>query len=79
MAKELERAGITTTIISTLVPLAERVGPNRIVGGKAIPHPVGNPTLPPEEERTFRRRLVQKALESLQTETEGQLVLRATD
>lgn len=30
-------------------------------------HPVGDPKQPPEREKAFRRRLMEKALEALQT------------
>jgi betaine reductase len=43
------------------------VGANRIVEGKAIPHPVGDPSRTPEEERKFRKLVVQKAMEVLKT------------
>jgi glycine reductase complex component B subunit gamma len=76
MAKEFERRGIPTVFISTIVPLAESIGPNRIIPGKAIPHPLGDPTLSRTEEKEFRRRLVQRALAALETEIEGQTVFR---
>jgi glycine reductase len=76
MAKEFERLGIPTAFVSTIVPLAESIGPNRIVPGKAIPHPLGDPTLSPEAERAFRRGIVQKALHALQTEVSKQTVFR---
>jgi len=76
MAKEFERRGIPTAIISTIVPLAESIGPNRIIPGKAITHPLGDPTLSPAEERALRRGLVRRALDALQTEISGQTVFR---
>ncbi len=79
MAKELDRAGIPTVLISTLVPLVESVGTNRVVTGKAIPHPLGDPSLPREHEKELRRRIVQRALDALQTETKEQIVLRPED
>jgi len=58
----------------TVVPISLTVGANRIVPAGAIPHPLGNPELPPAEEKALRRRLVEKALKALQTEVEGQTV-----
>lgn len=58
----------------TIVPISMTVGANRIVPTVAIPHPLGNPELPPAEERALRRRLVEKALEALTTEVDGQTV-----
>jgi glycine reductase len=49
-------------------PLAQSIGANRIVRGKAVPHPFGDPSRTPNEEREFRKSLVEKALEALQVE-----------
>ena len=76
MAKEFERQGIPTVFISTIVPLAESIGPNRIIPGKAIPHPLGDPALSRVEEKEFRRSMVRRALAALETEIEGQTVFR---
>ncbi len=76
MAKEFERRGIPTAIISTIVPLAESIGPNRIIPGKAITHPLGDPTLSRADERALRRGLVRRALDALQTDIPGQTVFR---
>lgn len=58
----------------TVVPISLTVGANRIVPTIAIPHPLGNPTLPLAEEKKIRRHLVEKALKALQTEVEDQTV-----
>ena len=76
MAKEFERMGIPTVIISTIVPLAESIGANRIIPGKAIPHPLGDPTLSRREEKEFRRSIVRRALAALETEIDKQTVFR---
>lgn len=68
MVKELERAGITTVLITSLTNLAAQVGAHRLVKGIAITNPVGNPDLPGEEEYRLRLRVLEKALESLQSE-----------
>ena len=65
MVKEIERAGIPVVHVCTVVPISQTVGANRIVPAVAIPHPLGNPELPPAEE---------KALRALQTDVEGQTV-----
>ena len=74
MVKEIERAGIPVVHMCTVVPISLTVGANRIVPTVAIPHPLGNPTLAPDEEKQLRRRLVRRALVALQTEVEGQVV-----
>ena len=61
--------------ISALDALAKSIGSNRIVRGKAITNVVGDPALNPHDERTFRKRLVQKALEALRTAVDGPTVL----
>jgi len=76
MAKEFERQGIPTVFISTIVPLAESIGANRIIPGKAIPHPLGDPALSRSEEKELRRRMVRRALAALETEIETQTVFR---
>ena len=74
MVKEIERAGIPVVHLCTVVPISLTVGANRIVPTVAIPHPLGNPALAPEEEKQLRRRLAERALAALQTEVEGQVV-----
>jgi glycine reductase len=74
MVKEIERAGIPVVHMCTVVPISLTVGANRIVPTVAIPHPLGNPALAPDEEKQLRRRLVERALAALQTEVEGQVV-----
>ena len=74
MVKEIERAGIPAVHMCTVVPISLTVGANRIVPTIAIPHPLGNPSLDPAEEKTLRRKLVERALKALSTEVDGQTV-----
>ena len=74
MVKEVERAGIPVVHICTVTPISMTVGANRIVPAIAIPHPLGNPTLEPAEEKELRRHIVEKALEALTTEVEDQTI-----
>jgi len=60
--------------MATIVPISLTVGANRIVPTVAIPHPLGNPNLPEDEERELRLSLVRKALRALQVEVEKQTV-----
>ena len=74
MVKEIERAGIPVVHMCTVTPISMTVGANRIVPTIAIPHPLGNPALALEEEKTIRRKLVSRALEALATEVEDQTI-----
>ena len=77
MAKEIERAGLPVVHMCTVVPISLTVGANRIVPTVAIPHPLGNPALEKDEERKLRRKLVDKALNALTAEVEGQTVFES--
>jgi betaine reductase len=59
---------LPTVQVSTMTPVAVMVGANRIVPAAGIIHPLGNAELSPEDERALRRRIVEKALQALQTE-----------
>ena len=74
MVKEIERAGIPVVHICTVTPISMTVGANRIVPAIAIPHPLGNPALDPAEEKALRRKIVEKALDALTTEVDGQTI-----
>ena len=74
MVKEIERAGLPVVHMCTIVPISLTVGANRIVPTVAIPYPLGNPELPPEEEYALRRSMVEKALQALATEIQEQTV-----
>lgn len=74
MVKEIERAGIPVVHMCTVTPISMTVGANRIVPTVAIPHPLGNPNLPKDEEKALRRRLVDKALKALQTKVDDQTI-----
>lgn len=63
----MERAGIATALLCNLVSIAERVGAPRIVPTRGIPYPTGDPSLAPAEERAWRRRLLERALEAVAT------------
>lgn len=74
MVKEIERAGIPVVHMCTVVPISLTVGANRIVPTIAIPHPLGNPSIPMDEELRIRKDLVTRALRALETEVEDQTV-----
>jgi glycine reductase len=63
--KELEREGIPTAHICSIIPVAQMVGSNRIVPVSSIVHPLGDPDLSAGAEKEMRRSVVEKALETL--------------
>ncbi len=60
--------------ITAIPPIAKMVGVNRILQGKAITHPVGDPALTKEQELELRRKYLLRALEILQMTVEGPTV-----
>ena len=74
MARELEKAGILTVHVCTIVPISQSVGANRIVPAVAIPHPLGDPSKSEKEEKRLRRAIVEKALNALKTKIDEQTV-----
>ena len=77
MVKELERAGLPTAHVCSIVPISKTVGANRIIPSVAIPHPWGDPSLSPEAERALRDALLEKALHALAQEISEQTVFEA--
>ena len=57
-----------------MTPVSVMVGANRIIPAAGIVHPLGNAELTPEREKELRRKIVERALEALETELEGQKV-----
>ena len=57
--------GIPVTQICAVVDIAKSVGASRILRGFAITCPVGDPNLNAVDEKTSRRRYVEKALTML--------------
>jgi len=58
-------------VVVTAIPrLALSVGANRIVTGRAIPYPFGDPGMPRSAELFYRRRVVETSLSALRTPVE---------
>lgn len=74
MVKEIERAGLPVVHICTVTPISMTVGANRIVPAIAIPHPLGDPGMEADEEFKVRERIVERALQALETEVEDQTI-----
>lgn len=62
-------------LVTPVPSVAMNVGANRVVAGAAITSPLGMPSEPLEQERRFRRALVQKALELLDEKVETQTLV----
>jgi betaine reductase len=60
-----------------MTPVALMVGANRIVPAAGIIHPLGSAELSADDEKTLRRRIVEKALEALRTEVAQPTVFAA--
>jgi len=71
LAKEIERIGIPTVFVTSLPTIATMIGANRIVHGPAITHPFGL-------EESERRRIVERALEMLESDVEPTTVWEVT-
>lgn len=52
-------------MISAVPPVPQMMGVPRLVTGQAITAVVGDPNLPPDQERALRRRILHKALDAL--------------
>jgi glycine reductase len=57
-------------VVTNLVTIAEQVGAPRIVPGRGIQYPSGDPNLSREAEHEWRRRLVARALAAVTTPVE---------
>jgi len=68
ISREIEREGIPVAYVTAMVLVGMQTKASRIVRGVAIPHPCGDPSLPPEADRSLRREIVECALKALQTD-----------
>jgi glycine reductase len=71
IAKEIEKQGIPVTLITAMSMMARQIGANRIVTGTKIPHPCGDPNLPAEADQALRKKIVEVAINALQTDVDG--------
>ena len=74
MVKELERAGLPTSHVCSIVPISVTVGANRIVPSVAIPYPLGDPEKTAGQEKVIRRTLLERALRALEQNIDQQTV-----
>lgn len=57
--------GLPTVQICSMKQVATTVGSPRIVAGRSVLHPTGDPSLNAAEEHSLRRRIVEEALQAL--------------
>lgn len=79
MAKELDRAGIPCVHVTAFTSIALSVGSNRIVFGGDFTAPSGNPSLPIDREKAYRRRIIDKCLEVLKMDVPGPTLFTVDD
>lgn len=65
--------------MTSALPIARMVGSNRVVLGHGIVHVAGDASLPPDEEKALRRKLVREALDALKAEGETESRPEPTD
>ncbi|KUO70642.1 MAG: hypothetical protein APF77_03365 [Clostridia bacterium BRH_c25] len=61
----MDRAGIPNALITAFTSIAYNVGAGRIVFGGNFTSPAGNPELPLEREKAYRRKMLLKALDAI--------------
>ena len=60
--------------ITAFTSIALNVGANRIVFGGDFTSPAGNPDLPIDREKAYRRKILDKAIEALTKDVDGPTV-----
>jgi betaine reductase len=78
MTQEIERAGLPAVIITSLDTVAQGMTCSRIVRGAGVMHVTGDPSLTQAEELNWRRQLVARALEALETPVDGPTIFLET-
>ena len=76
MVKALEKYGIPTVHVCSIIPISQTVGANRIVPTISIPYPLGDPNTPAAEQWKLRYYRVGVALDALTTDVTEQTVFK---
>lgn len=63
-------------VVSAMAQLAHQVGASRVIVGRKIPHPCGDPNLPPPFDLEVRKQIVSTALEALETPVDAPTIFR---
>lgn len=67
----MDRAGIPNAIVTAFTSIAFNVGANRIVFGGNFTSPAGNPDLPIDREKAYRKKILLKALDAITQDVAG--------
>lgn len=62
--------------ITTMTILGQQIGANRIVAGRKVIHPCGDPDLSEEADLALRREIVNTAFKALQTEVDEPTIFK---
>ncbi|MBI4321402.1 MAG: glycine/betaine/sarcosine/D-proline family reductase selenoprotein B [Chloroflexi bacterium] len=76
IVREIEKAGIPVAFITPVSQLGHQMGANRVIAGTKVPHPCGDPGLPPAADRGLRKKIVETALVALQTDVDGPTIFK---
>lgn len=63
----IESNGLPAALLTAMTAMAKVAGANRILSSGLIPHPVGDPSRPHDEELLWRKERVLKALAAVAT------------
>jgi glycine reductase complex component B subunit gamma len=66
---------VPSVLVTSIPSIALNIGANRIVVGRSITHPLGDPSLEKGDEVEVRERIVRHALELVATDVEEQTVV----
>lgn len=70
----MDRVGIPNAHITAFTSIAYNVGANRIVFGGDFTSPAGNPDLPLDREKAYRRKILLKALDAITQNVAGSTI-----
>jgi len=75
----MDRYGLPNAHITAFTSIALNVGANRIVFGGDFTSPTGNPELPLEREKAYRRKILQKALYAITQDVSGATIFEVDE
>ncbi len=75
----MDRAGIPNVLVTAFTSIAYNVGANRIVFGGDFTAPTGDPSLPLEREKAYRRKILEKSLDALTRDVEEPVVFTVNE